>query len=374
MRPVSAAFLRTVHGSHVARFRAVLCEDYQTGLDPAGTVVPIVAGTVSMDATADSRSTLDLTTEASWWPQDATDLLAPYGNELFIQRGVEVAGGATEWVSLGYFRLYSAGQSGAPTGAVRLTGKDRMSAVVDSRTLSPVQFMGSQTVRQMVETLVLQVLPAAAIGYDFDPDALTLGRTIVVEQDRYPALLDLARSLGKVCYWDHTGTLQLKSPPDPASPVFSVTAGQDGVLVSLDRELAREGIYNAVVATGEAADNKAPARGVARDMNPASPTFWPGRFGQVPRFYSSPLITTTSQARAAAGTMLGRALGAPYQIDLTFVPNPALEPLDPVLVSLPDGRQEVHTMQTLDVGLTADTAMTGTTKDQTDQDVEESDT
>jgi hypothetical protein len=291
-----------------------------------------------------------------------------------VRRGIDVAGGATEWVSLGYFRLYSTGQSGAPTGSVRLTGRDRMSAIVDSRTLSPLQFTSGQTVRQMTETLVLQVIPSAVIAYDFDPDAVTLGRTIVVEQDRYPALLDLARSLGKVAYWDHAGVLQLKSPPDPSAPVYSVTAGHDGVLVSLDRELARDGIYNAVVASGEAADNKAPPRGVARDMSPASPTYWWGRFGQVPRFYSSPLLTSSGQARAAAAAMLSRSLGTPYQVDLTFVPNPALEPLDPVLISLAEGRQEVHTLQTIGVGLTAADAMTGTTKDQTDQDVEDSET
>lgn len=373
MRPVSDALLRTVQSSHVARFRATVMDDYQEGTDPAGTVIPILAGNVTLDASAEVRGTLDMSTDPALWPGGPGDLVTPYGNTVYVQRGVEVAGGSIEWVGLGYFRMYSVGQSGAPLGQVRLTGQDRMSGIKDAQLLSPRQFNPAATVNSFLNSLIHEVYPASTITCDFDPLAFTLDRTIVVETDRYGALLDMARSLGKVMYWDHAGVFQLKTPPDPGVGVYQVHAGPGGVLINLDRELSREGMVNAVVATGEAPDNKPPVRGVAKDMNPVSPTFWSGTFGQVPRFYSSAFITKNAQARTAARVMLSRTLGLPYQVDMSLVPNPALEPLDPLDVALADGRREIHVLQSLTIGLTATEAMSATTKDQTDQNIETED-
>jgi len=79
VRAVSAAFLRTVLASHQAIFRATVCTTFQTGTTPTGTRIPIEDGTVSLDGTADVRSTLDLTTDGTkMWPTTAASLLAPY--------------------------------------------------------------------------------------------------------------------------------------------------------------------------------------------------------------------------------------------------------------------------------------------------------
>lgn len=365
MRPVSAAFLRTVRGSHRMVAEARVVAPGQTGVNPGGTLLALDGGDVQIDGTADVRSTLDLTVVgAGMWPTGAGDLLAPYGNEIHVRRGIRYGNGTTEWVSLGYFRIESVGQDRAPDGPIRVSASDRMAGLIEARLLAPVQYPLGTTLGTIVTQLVTEVYPAAVIEWDDATDEAELGRALTAEEDRHGFLAELVEAAGKVWYWDHRGVLVVKSPPDPGEPVWDVNHGRDGVLVELGRELSREGVYNAVVASGEGADTVAPARAVVVDDNPASPTYWSGPFGKVPRFYSSPFITTDEQAASAGAAMLTKSLGLPYSVDFTVVPNPALEPYDPVRVIYP-GRVETHVIDTLTVPLAADAAMPATTREQT---------
>jgi hypothetical protein len=367
MRPVSAAFGRAVRGSHRMIARARVCTTYQTGTDPAGTDIPIKDGDVHLDSTADIRSTLDMTTDGTrMWPSSASSLLAPYGNEIYVERGIDFGNGTREWVSQGYFRLYSPEQDKAPNGPIRIAGKDRMSAIIDARLTAPVQYASTVTYGSVLDGLVGEVLPEVTIEWDDATDAATTNRSLIAEEDRYAFLHDLVTSLGKVMYFDYRGVLVVADPPSATDPVFEVTHGRDGVLIEMSRQLSREGVYNAVIATGEAADTDNPARGVAVDDNPNSPTWWNGRFGKVPRFYSSPFITTNAQAKTAASSLLRKSLGLPYSVDFGMVPNPALEPLDPVLVRYSDhDAAEVHVIESLTVPLAPNAAMTASTREQT---------
>lgn len=349
--------------------RARVCITFQTGTNPTGTVVPVEDGDVQLDSTADTRSTLSLTTDgANMWPSSSNLLLAPYGHEIFVERGIQLGGGSTEWVSLGYFRIDAPSQDQPPNGPIRISGSDRMSVVVDGRLTAPRQFTSATTFGSVVNTLVLEVLPSATIEWD-DGSATSgqaIGRALVAEEDRYGFLHDLVTSRGKIFYWDHRGVLVIKDPPDPATPVFDVNHGRDGVLVSMARELSRDGVYNGVVATGEGADTSTPARALAIDNNPNSPTYWFGSFGKVPRFYSSPFVTTDIQAQSAASSILKQALGLPYSVDFTMVPAVFLEPLDAVRISYSDrASRETHVIEQLTIPLTATAAMTASTREQT---------
>ena len=69
--------------------------------------------------------------------------------------------------------------------------------------------------------------------------------------------------------------------------------------------------------------------------------------------------------------MLRRNLGLPYNLTLESIPNPALEPGDPIRVRYPVSqrrrglRDEHHIIEQLTVPLTADGAMTALTREQT---------
>jgi hypothetical protein len=364
VRPVSEAFLRTVRGSHRMVVEARVVAPGQTGVAPAGELLAVEAGDVQLDATADVRSTLDLTVVGDrLWPTRPSDPLAPYGNEIHVRRGIRYSSGRTEWVSLGYHRIDSPSQEQVPDGPIRITAPDRMAGIKDARLLAARQYLAGSTLGVVVADLVQEVYPWAVIEWDDDTAASTLGRSLLVE-DRYEFLHELVTSYGKIWYWDHRGHLVIKDPPSPADPVYVVSHGADGVLVSLSRELSREGVYNAVVALGEGADTVVPARAVVVDNSPESPTYFYGPFGQVPRFYSSPFIVTNGQARSAAAALLSRSIGLPYSVDFSMVPNPALEPLDPVRVTYPR-RSEIHVIERLTVPLTAAGEMTAVTREQT---------
>jgi len=338
VRPVSDRFLETLRGSHLAVFRARVCPTFQITTQPNYSVeLPITGGDVKYSATAEIRSTINLTTSQSW-PLTSSDPLAPYGNELYVERGIAYGNGQREWVGLGYYRIDTIEQGETPDGEITITGSDRNAGLRDGRFLSPQQFASTLTNGQVVNSLIWGVYFFAGI-IEWDDLAVrddTINRTIVAEDDRLGTLRDLLTSLGKIGYWDHRGIFVIKTPPSTTGgPAWTIDAGQDGVLVQMSRGLTREGVFNAVVATGEAGDTTAPARAVATNQDPTSPTYYSGRFGPVPRFYSSPFITTNAQALMAALTMLRQQLGLPYQVDLSSVANPALEPYDVIEVRYP---------------------------------------
>jgi hypothetical protein len=367
VRPVSPRFLRTLAGSHTAVSRARVVGPGQTGVAPAGTEVRVLGGDVRLDGGQAIRSALDLEVDGTGlWPAQAGSLLAPYGTEIFVERGVAYGNGSTEWVSLGYHRINTVEQDDPPDGPIQITGVDRMANIVDSKLVSPVQFPATATYGTVVQQLVTDAYTTAVIEWD-DPDVATtpIGRTVTEEKDRHGFLDELVTGLGKVWHFDHRGVLVIHDPPDPGQPVWTVGRGEGGVLIEASRSLSRTGVYNGVLATGEGLDTTAPARGLAVDDLPSSPTRWGGPFGKVLREFSSPLLTTSGQCELAARTILRRSLGMPYNVDFTAIPNPALEPDDPVAVGVAGSSREVHIIDTLTIPLTVDAPMQATTREQT---------
>jgi hypothetical protein len=360
MRPVTSNFLQAVTGSHQMAARARVLTTYQTGTSPTGTEIPVIDGDVQFDWTADVYATLDLTTDGTGWdPRHGNDTRQPYGTEIYVERGI-VAGGSTEWVGLGYFKIMAVEQDTPPSGPLRITASDRMQTVIDGQILQPITFASTATVAAVFTQLVGDVYPDVTISFDWDATSDTLGAAQVTDSDRHGFLTQLATSRGKVFYFDYTGTLIVKDIPQPGDPVWQVAAGAGGVLVSAQRTLNRDGVYNAVVAQADGGDTTQPVA-IAIDTDPTSPTYFYGPYGQVPQFWSSPLITTAAQAQAAAGTILLRSSTLPRRVAFTAVPNPALEPLDLVEVSYGGGAPtDELTIDTLMVPLTAAQALSGT--------------
>lgn len=363
MRPVTAEFLASLRGSHGFCSRARIVSPGQVGTNPDGTEIPIFSGDVQFDANAEIRGSVQLETSSEYWPANADSLATPYGNELFIESGIVSGSGSNVWVSQGYFRIEDVEQTDIP-GNIRLSGKDRMSNIVDGKMVAPRQFPDATTLESVVEQLVTYVMPFATFDMDVDFAATPIGRSVIAEEDRYAFIADLVRSHGKIWYWDYTGALKITDPPNATDPVYTVDCGANGVLVGVRRKVSRDGVYNAVVATGEAPDTNAPVRAVAFDNDPQSPTYWHGPFGKVPRSYSSPFITTNAIAGFAAAAMMRRVLGLPMQVDFQTVPNPALEPEDVIRLVTPTDTR-THIIEQITLPLTNDGGpLTATTREQ----------
>lgn len=366
MRPVSAAWGRTIVGSHRALYRATVCETYQTGVTPTGTRIEIIDGDVIIDGTARIRSTLDLTTPgAAMWPNRSNSLLAPYGNEIFVERGIHYTDALVEYVGLGYFRINTPDQEEPPDGEIRIIASDRMGRIVKADLIDPQQFAVGASLGFIVTTLVQQVYPSAVVEWDDATDAVVLTRSQIADGNRYEFLDRLVRGAGKIWYWDHRGVCVIKAVPSETVPLWEIHSGPGGVLLEVSRKLTDEDVYNAVVASGEAVDTYDPPRGVAYDSNPLSPTYYSGRFGPTPYFLTSQAIQTKAQAVAAAETELRRRIGLPHNMDLTAVPNAALEPYDPVSVRVPREGHETHVLDRIRIPLADGTPMTATTREQT---------
>jgi hypothetical protein len=362
MRPVSDRFLSVVRSSHKMVARARIVEPGQIGVNPIGTEIPIVSGNVTMDINADITATLSLETQIEW-PLSASSLGTPYGQEIYVERGVEYGDGGTEWVGLGYFRIDSVEQDEVPSGTIHISASDRMAQLTDDRPLAPIQFGAGASAVATIQAVASDSIPGIPVVSDFDG---LFAAAHVLDDDRVKFIRDIASAYGKIAYFDYAGRLQVKNAPDPTkTAVFTVNAGRDGVMVKMKRALTRDGVYNAVVATGEAAGELPPVRGVALDGNPTSPTLFGGKFGRVPRFYSSSFLTTNEQCAVAAQAMLLQVTGLPYSVSLGLIPNPALEAGDVIYVQYAErGLTETHIVDKIVYPLDARSEMTVETRKQ----------
>lgn len=360
----AADFDALVRGSHTARFRAVLVEGFQTGSDPFGLHMRVVGGDVEYDASAEIRSTGGVTVAEAW--PNARDLsFAPYGSEVFLARGVETGAGGTLWAPMGYYRISKTAQADAARGTLALDLDDRMATIIDSRFMQPRQWLTGTTVGDIINEVVLEVYPDAVIVWDDDSDESQLGRSLISEESRLEVIKTLADGLGKIYYWDEIGQLVFKDIPSETDVIWTVNAGPNGVMVQADRSLSRDGVYNAVVVTGEGADQITPVRAAAINAQESSPTFFGGPFGRVPRFYSSSFITTQAQAEGAAVNLLRQSLGAPYDVGLSAVPNPAVRPYDVIRVVYNDGTREIHIVDRVTIPFDVDSPITIATRQST---------
>jgi hypothetical protein len=360
MRPVSDSFLAALRGSHTLATRCTLVAPGQTGTAPTGIAIPgvdalgrlpVVAGDVTTDMSADVQSTVELTTVFPW-PSRPGDPGTPYGQEIYVERGVEYGTGTREFVGLGYFRIDKIEQQSVPDGAIRISGSDRMAMVRDARNTAPVQFSAAASVGSVIDYVVGQAVPGLVTVYDFDAYTTLLGADHVLDEDRLGFVQDLLAAYGKYGYFDFAGRLVVKSIPDltKASPVWDINSGAYGVLVDMQRSISRDAVYNIVVARGEPVGELPPVQAIAQDDNPASPTYVDGPFGLVPTIYSSAFMTTADQCFAAAAAKLAKVVGLPYVVSLGSIPNPALEGWDVVGVSYP-GIAETHIIDRITYGL-----------------------
>lgn len=368
MRPVSAQFLAALRGSHKTFTRVQILSAFQTGVAPiGGRAINVISGAVSQDGNADIRSSLELVTNGGLniFPQRGTDVLTPYGNELFVECGIELADSSREVVSQGYFRIDSIEQVNAPFGSIRITAYDRMKGIIDGRLTTPMSFAADVvTLQDIFNTLILEIYPDATI--EFENAALatsTLSATQIVEEDRFGFLQSIVTSNNSIMYWDYRGVLVIKPLPDPTISVWDVNAGTQGVLIDATRAISREGVYNAVVAVGESVNDTPPVRGIAIDNDSTSPTYWFGNFGKVPRFFSSSFIITQEQATAAAEGILRKTLGLPHSVTFTSISNPALEPLDAITINQLDV-VALHVIETLVTPLNVERPLSATTRRQ----------
>lgn len=356
MYPVTDRFLRRLAEDHTPSVRAVL-----TRTDGSVHNLPITGGSVTVDRGASVRRTCTVAlADVALIPRTPADELSVYGATLRLERGVTYGDGSEERVPLGVFRIASV--DGDPDdGPVTVAGQGLEWVVSADKFTAP--WRSSGTAVGAVTALVQRSLPGASVIARVDDGAIG-PRTFDVEADPWDAAQECAAALGAEVYADADGVFVIAALPEllTTPPVWSIEAGGRGVLISATRGMSSEGVFNAVLATGENTEtNTAPVSALAVDDDPRSPTYYSGPFGRRPMFYRSSTLTTTTAALAAAKLKL-RAAKAPNATgDLSALPNPALEPGDVVRVAYADGVRELHQVQSFSVPLEAGGDFTITT-------------
>lgn len=249
------------------------------------------------------------------------ELRVPMGQWRIDDPGTEPA----RWAEYGTM-LVQRGTVASPTGA------DLLSLLEDDLPWLTGPRAGG-TVWSEVVRLVEDRIPIADTWAGLEP-LTSVPASVVYEQDRLTAICDLLATIGAVAWVNRAGALE----PRPAVPI---EVAWDVPATAVVRPLmmgGREGLFNRVIVTGSD-DDGTEMRAVASETEgPFSVT---GSFGVSTKTYSNPLAKTQGALDATARTYLrqgieGRAVR--WLIDLA-VPNYALDPLDLVRVTLPDGRR-----------------------------------
>jgi len=350
MRPASTEFLAALRYSHVIASSVDLVWPGDTDADAVS--VPVESGTVTIDRTAQNRRSGQI--RIPWSLQAGFDLGVdvrdlPLGGYALVRRGLRYADGSTELVLLGRLRVESVSW-GTLEASAALELADRNAQIRDEPFTAPFAALGKSPAGAAVE--IVQQVFGSTIAYHtpFDP-AATLG-DITWTGERTAALSQLEQSYGAETYFDANGDFVFAARPADDDPVvWTVDAGELGVMVDAKESLDRTGVYNGVLVKGQAQADLPPVSALATFDDPSSPIRWGGPFGHVAVLADSTTVTTTDEAQAAAESLLRLRLKQTRSLELTAAPNPALEAGDTITVVFPDGRTERHLIDATTISL-----------------------
>lgn len=344
MAAVSPAFAAALQGSFEYRVAVDVWADGR--LVTIDGPLDVTSGSLSITDGQAVRSAVSLTVadpDGLIRPTGDDSSITPYGPELNIRAGIRL-GARVELVSLGWFPITSVKvdqrwrtyQSATdtirvPSGTVQIEAVDRAQWIAEARFEAREQ-PRSATVLGECARILAGVAPWQA------PAGITdrgIPSTITYDDDRLGALVKLADALNADPVADPSGSITLVDRTWGA-PVWTVAGGDDGVLASWQRQMTRDGVYNAAVVSGADPDN-----GLAPKMGRARQADGPLRYRpgfRIPYFQASPILTTQSQVDKAATTTLARVVSQRTQtVDVECSPNPAITAGDILTLQAPRG-------------------------------------
>lgn len=311
---------------------------------------------VTIDATSANRRTLACelldVPAGSLLPVDAKSLLAPISNEIVVSRGIQYADGTSELCQLGVFGIFTAQEVRTPAGpGIEVMAYDR------SKRLD-VNFSQDHSFAKNTpfDTIITTLMDASGVIFPkhFDPSVhATLSPAVVFRtSDKiWEQVQKIATALGCWAYFDVYGVFQMVPVPDTvnASVAWSYVEGADCTFDATDRTLETEdgsakSYSRTIVISSVHASGAHPIRADAYDLDPDSPTYYLGKFGNRPYVDGnvSQFVSTLAQAQAVANALGRMYFGLLERVHFSAAPNPALDAGDVLLVT----DAETHTNNT----------------------------
>lgn len=339
------------------------------------TRLQITDGSVDCDRSAQIRrhitlSAIDPTGRLT--PRTTGEILTPYGTEVRAYRGVRYSDGTEEFAPLGVFRLsmctITAGVLGTVT--IQVEGYDRSRTISRDKFIEPYTVAADTNLLTAIKEIVKRTFPDAQ--YDAVDTDLKVTAPMLFDSgsDPWDACTQLAVSMGCEIYFDVEGRIVVAPPPDIAAlpaPDFTYVEGQGCTMIDMTRVFTDEPGFNGVIVTGESAgDEKPPVRAEAWDMNPSSPTYRYGPYGEVPTFITDNVVKTEDDAAALATSQLALILGYTSQLSLSTLVNPTYEGGAVIEVErLESGVSGLYVLDAFNVPLMTGTTSAGGTSYQT---------
>lgn len=304
-------------------------------LDGAGNVLALPAvstapgggllfadGSVSASLQSRVSRRLQITVDQSLYPADPDDLLAPYGNRLRAEMGIEFADGSRYAWTVFTGRIQRPVLS--PDGTVIVPAADRAYEVAEAGFTAPQNSSVGSSVNAQFVVLVSDALSDAVFGTsDVFPQTMP---QLTWEADRASALDEMSTTVGAFWYALADGSFVQRYVPwtVPGNPVVTISDGLNGVMVaSPSRD--REDVWNSITVTAERADGSLPVFAVAEDLNPDSPTYVRGDFGRRHKFVNLQTPQTQGSAQTAANAYLRRSVALQETWTWTMPPDAAME-------------------------------------------------
>jgi hypothetical protein len=348
MWPVSEAFRQAVSSSNQSIRTRLEILDQGTVLNTDG--LRLLSGSMSCDETASKgrrRANIVVVDESGTLiPNDSSDVLSPYGYDFRIWWGIQLANGIWEDVPVGTFRIASAKVSDHGGRTIALDGLDYAWVISRARFESPYQVpLGTNLV-----TAIQNLITTGAPGVKFSAVATGRATTSVLlfdqASDRMAAADKIADSFGAEVVFDPMGVCVIRTRPNPVGDPVAFTYDDEsaGFIFSLENAMTADPGWNGVVVDGEA-PGVAPVHAVSYDDTPGSPTNYQGRYGRVPEFYKSPMITTQADAQEAAVALRRARQGGTEILSWTCPGNGAHDAGDIVRVRRQaDGVDDVYVL------------------------------
>lgn len=279
---MSAAYLEAIRsGGELVPRVTLLDEDDNETDELTGADGWVIDADVLMDRTRAPRRTVSMTLanpDGFWTPKALSGKLW-IQKRFKIQHGVRLRSGVVEYATLGQFvvdRPRAAFTGDDATLAVQ--GSDYWRLGHERKLRQAVIFEQSQRLEEVVTTLgPLAGFPTARMR--LDDSSRTLGTRLVLPYGSaiMPELAKIVADYAHEVYADFDGYLVLAPAPtgeDMAEPVYSLSEGEDAILLGVTKDWNADSLHNAVAVIGEGAQRPT-VSGEARDLNPESPAYNP---------------------------------------------------------------------------------------------------
>jgi len=325
------AYRAALTTSHRPYFNISILDGDQNLLEEG---ITYLSGSVSATLTSRVARTCDLVLDESFYPYLPTDLLAPYGNILEAERGIEFADSSRfSWtVFIGRIQQTELGSD----GAVRCFAADFANDIGDVKFLLPENSQTGVTVPTEVRRLISDAKPDATFGA-FDSFTQPV-QPLTWQLDRAQALDELAQSVGAFWYPLADGHFVLRRYQwtVPGDPVVTYSDGDGGSVIVSSASRARESVYNSLTVTGERLNGDAPVYATAQDTTPSSPTYILGPFGRRHQLMRLQTPSTQAAAQGAAFDNLRRLSALVDSWSWAMTPDASLELGDVVSLDVRD--------------------------------------